>query len=84
MVLYTAAGVKKVVTFQHVPGVRPLIGGSRLTSLGYEIFLNGRGGYIFNPKTGEKIKLEWRRGVSILKLWRPPADPGSQSGFSRQ
>ena len=68
--------------FQIADVHKPLLSLSKVADMGFSSHLEKDGGYIQDDHTGEKILLQRRGNLYVMKLWVRSADPSPGSGFA--
>ena len=63
------SGVPKKITFQVADVHKPLLSITRLADNGYVCALGGKGGYLEDTVTGERVPLYRKNNLYVMKAW---------------
>ena len=77
--------VSKRITFQVADVHKPLLSISRCADMGFFTVFNKTGGYLEDQVTGERVPLERKENLYVMKAWvkrDPEAPPSPPSPFA--
>ena len=69
------SGKSKAITFQVADVHTPLLSISGCADMGYDCYLGKSGGHLVDTETGERIPLERRDNLYVMRAW-VRQDPG--------
>lgn len=69
MLMTVGAEPPKRITFQFSDVHKPLLSISKVADAGYECHLNDRGGYLLDVYTGEKVPIQRRGSLCVMRGW---------------
>ena len=77
-------GAEHVMHFQVADIKQPLLSITKTADMGFECVLGAKGGYLLDTQTNERIPIQRRGNLYILKLWVKDAEKNMAKGFGRQ
>ena len=78
----TEEGYKRALNASVTDVDRPLLSVAQIVQKGGKVVFSPQGSYVEHPKTKERLALEQKGGLFMLKMWIPREENQQRSGGS--